>query len=90
MKMSYGRKACRFLGQKKGGHLGVIAQELESVFPELVTDVTSDLEGDSGSVEEIESVMTKAVNYNGLIVAHIAAVQEQQARIEELEQQVQQ
>lgn len=79
---------------KEGQHLGVIAQELDEVFPELVISkhaLLGDANQEPGDIErEHESVKTQAVNYNGLIIALIAAVQEQQERIEELEQQIQQ
>jgi hypothetical protein len=48
--------------------IGVIAQELEQIFPELVTEVSS----------------TKTVNYNGLIGVLIEAVKELSAEVEEL------
>jgi hypothetical protein len=54
-----------------GTHLGVIAQEVEKVLPELV--VTND-QG------------FKTVNYNGLVVPLIEAVKTQQAQIGKLEQ----
>ena len=48
--------------------MGVIAQELEKVFPELVK----------------QSDSHKSVNYNGLIGVLIEAIKEQQKQIEEL------
>jgi len=52
--------------------LGVIAQEIEAVLPELISERT-----DTG---------TKSVNYNGLIGVLIEAVKELSQRVEELEQ----
>ena len=49
--------------------MGVIAQDVEEVFPELVNEK-----------EEF-----KSVNYNGLVGALIEAVKELSARVEELE-----
>ena len=49
--------------------IGVIAQEIEAVLPELVTETDG----------------TKTVNYNGLIGVLIEAVKELGARVEELE-----
>jgi len=51
--------------------LGVIAQEVEELFPELISERT-----DTG---------TKSVNYNGLVGVLIEAVKELSARVEELE-----
>ena len=51
--------------------IGVIAQELEQIFPELVTEVNS----------------TKTVNYNGLIGVLIEAVKELSAEVEKLKNQ---
>ena len=53
--------------------VGVIAQEVESVLPELVTPMTDEV---------------KTVNYNGLIGVLIEAVKEQQEQIEELRQEI--
>ena len=49
--------------------LGLIAQEVEQVLPELVEEVSDH----------------KTVNYNGLVGLLIEAIKEQQVRIEELE-----
>ncbi len=54
----------------QGQSLGLIAQEVEKVFPELV-------------VEDSEGY--KAINYDGLIPVLIEALKEQQSRIEQLE-----
>ena len=51
--------------------LGVIAQEVEELFPELISERT-----DTG---------TKSVNYNGLVGVLIEAVKELSARVDELE-----
>ncbi len=54
-------------------HMGVIAQEVETVFPELVRE---DFDG------------KKAVNYSGLIPVLLEAIKEQQSQIESLEQRI--
>ncbi|MBX3244656.1 MAG: tail fiber domain-containing protein [Acidobacteria bacterium] len=59
----------------RGTQLGLIAQEVETVMPELVSNVKSP----EKDVEE-----TKALNYTGLIPVLINAVQEQQTEIETL------
>ncbi|MDN3671706.1 tail fiber domain-containing protein [Flavobacterium branchiarum] len=53
--------------------MGVIAQELEKIYPELIT---------TGKYGEIEDF--KTVNYSGLIPALIEAVKEQQKTIDKL------
>ena len=55
-------------------HSGVIAQELETVFPEYVM-VSQDREG-----QEVRSV-----DYAGLSIVALKALQEQQERLEKLE-----
>lgn len=74
------------LNMSEGEQLGMVAQELEEVFPELVSEVTHILdEGEElPEGQEPETTTTKAVDYNGLIVVLLAAVQEQQEQIEEL------
>lgn len=55
-------------------HSGVIAQELEAVFPEFVT-VGQDRQGNE----------VRFVDYAGLSVVALKAIQEQEARLEKLE-----
>ena len=63
-------------------HLGVVAQELETVSPKLVTEVVT-------SSDELSSTETvKAVKYSVLYMKAIKAFQEAQARIETLEAEV--
>lgn len=67
----------------EGNQIGLIAQELETVFPELVREVPGlDLFDENGKVSgKLPSL--KSVNYEGLIPVLIAAVQEQQKQINE-------
>jgi len=53
---------------------GIIAQELEQVFPEFVT-VGQDREGNE----------VRAVDYAGLSIVALKAIQEQELRLEKLE-----
>ncbi|MEJ2050403.1 MAG: tail fiber domain-containing protein [Calditrichota bacterium] len=77
------------LNIKAGNHIGILAQDLEKIFPEFVTDVSQPIEDDNGEIDENPEIVTiKAINFNELIVALIAAVQEQQAKIEELERKI--
>lgn len=58
---------------------GLIAQELELIFPELVKTTQTAIKNDDSSP-------LKSVNYMGLIPILIKGMQEQQAQIEELKQ----
>ena len=55
---------------------GVIAQEVEKVMPELVTEMEAE--------QNDEGFNRKTVNYNGLVGLLISAVKEQQKQIDEL------
>ncbi|HET55848.1 MAG TPA: tail fiber domain-containing protein [Ignavibacteria bacterium] len=73
------------LNTKEGYHMGLIAQEVEKIFPEVVIDVPQPIEDENGEVnEKSEIVTTKAINYQELTIALLAAVQELQAEVAEL------
>lgn len=65
---------------------GVIAQELEEILPELVTEVTTQSNYTKDFAEKKEFKRIKAVNYTGLIPILISAVNEQQQQIKELKE----
>ncbi|MNQ90328.1 hypothetical protein D3C85_1056650 [compost metagenome] len=67
----------------KGNQIGLIAQELETVFPELVGEVPGLDQFDENGKVSGKLPSLKAVNYEGLIPVLIAAVQEQQKQIDE-------
>lgn len=75
-----------------GTHYGVIAQELEPLFPELVTQSTArvpDLEqANAGPSAGTKVIEYKSVNYTEMIPLLIKAMQEQQAQIEALKAEV--
>lgn len=80
------QKGLPLSGALEGEHIGLLAQEVEKVFPELVTDVESPLTDENGLPDiKRTSVIIKAIDYNGLIAVLLSAIQEQQAKIEELE-----
>lgn len=57
-----------------GEHYGLIAQELEKEFPELI---------------RLDSItMTRAINYDGMIPLLLEALKAQQTRIEDLQRQI--
>ncbi|MBC7447402.1 MAG: tail fiber domain-containing protein [Hymenobacteraceae bacterium] len=68
-----------------GPQVGVIAQELAEVFPELVKD-----EAHPGKEKNDAPILYKGVNYTGLTPILIKAVQEQQALIEALTKRIEQ
>ena len=81
------------LGFSGKARYGFIAQEVEQVFPDLVSEETHALpeepgEGEEGSAGSAELVTYKALNYTDLIPLLVQALQEQQARIEALEAQL--
>ena len=67
---------------------GVMAQDLESIFPEMVMDSKHAIMGDDGELTD-ETLDIKTVNYDQLIPVLIRAVQEQQEMIDELKLEIQ-
>lgn len=67
----------------EGQQIGLIAQELETVFPELVREVPGFNQYDENGKVIGQLPALKSVNYEGLIPVLIAAVQEQQQQIDE-------
>ena len=76
----------------EGTHFGLIAQELEEVFPELVSNVVHDINQDQSEQLEINSeptlVTTKAINYQELTVVLLAALQKQQSDLDMLKAEI--
>jgi chaperonin cofactor prefoldin len=60
---------------EQGRQVGLIAQEVETVLPELVTT-------------DKDAEPTKGVNYIGLVPVTIKAIQEQQAQIENQQERI--
>ncbi|QQR86677.1 MAG: tail fiber domain-containing protein [Flavobacteriales bacterium] len=75
-----------YVGMDGGSHMGVIAQELQAVFPELVRTVTRPAEYDSAGALVHPSLQFMAVNYQELIPLLIAGFQEQQAQLAAMQQ----
>jgi Chaperone of endosialidase/Secretion system C-terminal sorting domain len=72
----------------QGLQVGFMAQDLEKVLPEAVTDAPLFIHKTSGDLEkkgEMESENIRAVNYNMLIPVLTQAIKEQQQQINELE-----
>lgn len=75
----------------EGKQMGLIAQELEEIYPELVMDEVHsyDLNKDKEGVEKnVHKLEYKGINYIGLIPVLTKAIQEQQEIIEELNKRI--
>jgi len=70
----------------EGRQWGLLAQEVQEVIPDLVERVPVPAVFDSTGAMTAEATAHLAVNYNGLIPVLIAAMKEQNARIDHLEQ----
>jgi len=62
-----------------GNQMGLVAQEVETVYPELVTEVSAPVPPDQ---LDAQPEKFKGMNYTGVIPVLVAAVQEQQAQID--------
>lgn len=74
----------------KGNQYGLIAQELETVFPQLVINAIHPAAIDTQGNIIHPQVTYKAVNYTGLIPVLIGAVKEQQHTIDSLKDMINQ
>jgi hypothetical protein len=73
-------------GLPDGTHAGLMAQELEALLPALVQEVNIPALTDSMGQVLTPAETIKAINYNGMIPYLISAFNEQQARLDQLEQ----
>ncbi len=80
----------RYMKLPEGKQLGLIAQDIETVLPELIqTAEFVSLEKQEGeSQPEQVKIEYKSVNYIGLIPVLISAIQEQQQQIESLKKEI--
>lgn len=67
---------------------GLLAQDVESVMPDVVMDVTRPADVDDAGDVVNPQLEFKALNYEALIPVLIGAIQEQNARIDQLEAQL--
>jgi hypothetical protein len=72
----------------EGEQYGLLAQDLEKVFPGLVTEAGHPVVKADGTIESVP--VFKAVNYTALVPVMLAGMQEQQKMITELKAQVEQ
>jgi len=71
----------------KGNQFGLIAQDIQKVFPELVADQVKPASFDKETNEKLsDEVKYLGINYTGLIPIIISGIQEQQQRIKTLEE----
>jgi hypothetical protein len=71
-----------------GRHYGFVAQELEEVFPELVTTVVQPADRDDKGNLKNEATEYKGIKTMEMIPILLQAIQEQQKRIDELQAKV--
>jgi hypothetical protein len=73
----------------EGYHMGLIAQDVEQIFPDLIREVPEPEDEDEGRDVNNDSPETfLATNYGELIPVLIGAIQEQQEQIADLQEQV--
>ncbi|MCF7803627.1 MAG: tail fiber domain-containing protein [Candidatus Marinimicrobia bacterium] len=76
-----------------GKRVGFIAQNMEKLFPELVSEdafIDPEAPGAEKAGEEPEPIKYKSINYIELIPVLVQAIQEQQQEIEALKQEINQ
>lgn len=74
----------------KGRQMGLIAQDVEKLFPELVSTQINAQEDDENGNTISPQFEYKAINYIALIPVLIKGMQEQQAMIDDLKKEIQQ
>ncbi len=92
---SYNYKSDGIFGKMslpKGDQVGIMAQDLEQVFPQLVKEAyfedTRSVHDGLVKKEDMESINYKAVNYTGLVPVMIKAMQEQNLVIQKLQERI--
>ncbi len=68
--------------------IGIMAQDLEKVYPQLVRKAVSQVMDEKKHQPSGQTIEFKAVNYTGLIPLLVQGMQEQQKQIEELKAEV--
>lgn len=68
--------------------IGLVAEEIESVFPEFIKQTAHPTQIDSTGSIIVEAVQFKSVNYDAMIPVLIQAIKEQQTEIEALRREV--
>jgi hypothetical protein len=78
----------KYMNLPKEQQLGVIAQDIEKVFPYLVKEVPEDIQKDNAGKITIKVPAHKVVNYIGLIPVLISAIQQQDQISQDQQQQI--
>ncbi len=83
----YDAKLDGIMNLQKGEQTGLLAQEVESIFPELIKETQQPITTPDENANGIEEkfIDFKAINYVGLIPHLVKVAQEQQTKIETLE-----
>ncbi len=76
------------LNLESGQQFGLLAQEVEAILPGLVTEVTAPALTDNQGNVTIAEKTFKALNYTGLIPFLISKIKDQDTRLDQLEQQL--
>ena len=82
---TYDFKKNKYINFSKEKQYGLIAQEIEEIFPELVSEKEITIEKGPNSTEKISF---KAINYDQLIPILIKSIQEQQKIINRLQEEI--
>lgn len=92
VKYEYRQDAYEHMGFPEGEHFGFVAQEVEAVLPELVTEAvhpgTEEIGEDGEIIQEGEPLRYKSVSYIELVPLLVQTAKEQQAEIEALRAEV--
>jgi len=83
---SYKTSDYPYLDLPQGSQYGLIAQEVEQVFPQLVSDITHPEVKDTEGKVLSPRMQYKGLNYAGLIPILVGAVKQQQTKIDSLQQ----
>lgn len=80
--------------QNQKSHMGFMAQELQEIFPDLVSEKSipersTSVAGVNGTAPKMKDDLYSVVDYMSLIPALVEAIKEQDARIKALEAQIQ-
>lgn len=82
---SFNTQQYKSMNLPEGKHYGFIAQELETIMPELVTNNVHAAEYNEKKEKISDEIKFKAVNYIEMVSILVASVQEQQQIIEKLQ-----
>lgn len=85
---SFKTKEFKSMNLPEGKHYGFVAQELEKIMPELVTNNIQPAEYNEKKEKTSDEIKFKAVNYIEMISLLVASVQEQEKIIEKMQMEI--